>query len=68
MNEPGRPGAAADRAAPVYDYVLAVGPHRSGTTFLYRALAAHPGFRAPEIKEAYEVHIVGKVLWKVTRA
>ena len=53
MNEPGRPGAAADRAAPAYDYVLAVGPHRSGTTFLYRALAAHPGFRAPEIKEAY---------------
>ena len=38
---------------PAYDYVLAVGPGRSGTTFLYRALNAHPGFRAPEIKEAH---------------
>ena len=43
----------ARRAGPAYDYVLAVGPGRSGTTFLYRALAAHPGFRAPEIKEAH---------------
>ena len=38
---------------PAYDYVLAVGPGRSGTTFLYRTLNAHPGFRAPEIKEAH---------------
>ena len=37
----------------VYDYVLAVGPGRSGTTFLYRHLNAHPGFTAPEIKEAH---------------
>ena len=46
---PEPPGAAG----PAYDYVLAVGPGRSGTTFLYRALNAHPGFRAPEIKEAH---------------
>ena len=43
-------GAGA-RAA--YDYVLAVGPGRSGTTFLYRRLVAHPAFAAPEIKEAH---------------
>ena len=55
----GRPeGPAADAdaprpAGPAYDYLLAVGPSRSGTTFLYRALNAHPGFRAPEIKEAH---------------
>lgn len=46
------PGAAAG-AGPAYDYVLAVGPGRSGTTFLYRLLNAHPGFSAPEIKEAH---------------
>ena len=40
-------------AGPAYDYVLAVGPSRSGTTFLYRALNAHPGFCAPEIKEGH---------------
>ena len=36
-----------------YDYVLAVGPSRSGTTFLYRRLNAHAAFSAPQIKEAY---------------
>ena len=36
-----------------YDYVLAVGPGRSGTTFLYRHLSAHPDFTAPQIKEAH---------------
>ncbi len=40
-------------AGPAYDYVLAAGPGRSGITFLYRALNAHPGFSAPEIKEAH---------------
>ena len=39
--------------APVYDYVLAVGPGRSGTTLIYRALAAHPSFAAGPIKEAH---------------
>ena len=38
---------------PAYDYVLAVGPSRSGTTLLYRLLSAHPAFSAPEIKEAH---------------
>ena len=46
-------GDPAHRSGPAYDYVLAVGPGRSGTTFLYRTLNAHPGFRAPEIKEAH---------------
>ncbi len=46
----GAGGAACD---PAYDYVLAVGPGRSGTTFLYRHLNAHPAFTAPEIKEAH---------------
>ena len=49
MTEPGAHG----RGGPAYDYVLAVGPGRSGTTFLYRRLNAHPGFSAPEIKEAH---------------
>ena len=38
---------------PAYDYVLAVGPGRSASTFLYRLLNAHPAFTAPEIKEAH---------------
>jgi len=42
---------SAERAA--YDYLLAVGPGRSGTTFLYRHLSAHPAFTAPQIKEAH---------------
>ena len=53
MTEPDWRGGAAGGAGPAYDYLLAVGPSRSGTTFLYRALNAHPGFRAPDIKEAH---------------
>ena len=52
MIERSGPGPARC-AGPAYDYVLAVGPSRSGTTFLYRALNGHPGFCAPEIKEAH---------------
>lgn len=52
MIESRRPGRASG-GGPAYDYVLAVGPSRSGTTFLYRALNAHPGFCAPRIKEAH---------------
>ena len=33
------------------DYLLAVGPGRSGSDFLYRALRAHPDYAFPEIKE-----------------
>ena len=50
----------AGGAGPAYDYVLAVGPSRSGTTFLYRALNAHPGFYAPEIKEAHYYRSAGR--------
>lgn len=42
---------AAVRTAPGYDYLLVAGPGRSGSTFLYRALAAHPAFCAPALKE-----------------
>ena len=34
-----------------YDYLLAVGPGRSGSTFLYRLLDGRAGFVAPSIKE-----------------
>ena len=53
MTGPPRCAGPAGGAGPAYDYVLAVGPGRSGTTFLYRVLNAHPGFCAPEIKEAH---------------
>ena len=53
MIEPSRSGPAAGDTGPAYDYVLAVGPGRSGTTFLYRLLNAHPAFCSPEIKEAH---------------
>ena len=35
-----------------YDYLLAVGPGRSGTTYLYRLLRDHYAVAFPEIKEA----------------
>lgn len=37
---------------PNYDYLLVVGPGRSGTDFLYANLRQHPQFAFPEIKEA----------------
>ena len=37
---------------PNYDYLLAIGPGRSGTDFLYANLRQHPQFAFPEIKEA----------------
>ena len=37
---------------PKYDYLLVVGPGRSGTDFLYANLRQHPQFAFPEIKEA----------------
>ena len=48
MRAGGTRGAGAS-----YDYVLVAGPGRSGSTFLYRLLNAHPAFCAPEIKEGY---------------
>ena len=41
------------RVRPAYDYVLVVGPGRSGSTYLYRLLNGRAGFVAPSIKEAY---------------
>ena len=43
---------APDGAA-AYDYLLVVGPGRSGSDFLYRRLKDHPAFAFPEIKEGY---------------
>ena len=37
---------------PNYDYLLVVGPGRSGTDFLYQNLRQHPQFAFPQIKEA----------------
>ena len=36
-----------------YDYLLVVGPGRSGSDFLYRILLTHPDLAQPEIKEGY---------------
>ncbi len=36
-----------------YDYLLVIGPGRSGSTFLYENLKHHPGFAFLESKEAY---------------
>ena len=36
----------------MYDYLLVVGPGRSGSDFLYRILRAHPDYAFPEIKES----------------
>ena len=36
-----------------YDYLLVVGPGRSGSTFLYELLKRHPDYAFPEIKEGY---------------
>ena len=47
--------AAARREGdgPAYDYLLVVGPGRSGSELLYRNLRRHPGIAIPEIKEGY---------------
>ena len=46
--------ATADtQPIPRYDYLLVVGPGRSGSDFLYRQLQAHPQLAFPEIKEGY---------------
>ncbi len=45
--------AQGGQSEPVYDYLLVVGPGRSGSEFLYRLLRDHPGFFFPEIKERY---------------
>ena len=36
-----------------YDYLLVVGPGRSGSTFLHDILDSHQQFQAPSIKEGY---------------
>lgn len=38
---------------PLYEYLLGVGPGRSGSTFLHAILTNHDAFEAPEIKEAH---------------
>ena len=49
---PGEATAPAD-ARPSCDYLLVVGPGRSGSTFLYRLLNGHAAFESPTIKDAY---------------
>lgn len=36
-----------------YDYLLSVGPGRSGSTFIYQKLKTHPEVEFPGIKESY---------------
>ena len=44
----------------MYDYLLVVGPGRSGSEFLFRLLRAHPDYVFPEIKEgAYYRSVAG---------
>lgn len=45
--------ARRDGEGPTYDYLLVVGPGRSGSELLYRNLRRHPGIAIPEIKEGY---------------
>ena len=45
--------SAVASARPSYDYLLGVGPGRSGTTFLHEILTRHDAFHAPEIQDAY---------------
>ena len=48
-----RRAASPPGAAPPSDYLLVVGPGRSGSTFLYRSLKGRAGFASPAIKDAY---------------
>lgn len=48
---PAAANAAQAASPPRYDYLLVVGPGRSGSDFLYRQLQAHPQLAFPEIKE-----------------
>ena len=50
VNERNAGGGAGPAA---YDYLLVVGPGRSGSTYLHRLLKAHPSFAAPRIKEGH---------------
>lgn len=43
-----------------YDYLLSVGPGRSGSTFVYRKLKAHPDVQFPGIKEGYLYRSLGR--------
>ena len=48
-----RHGAAVPDDSAACDYLLVVGPGRSGSEFLYRRLKGHPAYAFPEIKEGY---------------
>lgn len=43
-----------------YDYLLSVGPGRSGSTFIYQKLKAHPDVEFPGIKEGYLYRSLGR--------
>ena len=49
----GAPCRAGAHAIPLRDYLLVVGPGRSGSTFLQRSLNGRGGFASPAIKDAY---------------
>jgi len=43
-----------------YDYLLSIGPGRSGSTFIYQKLKAHPEVEFPGIKEGYLYQSLGR--------
>lgn len=43
-----------------YDYLLSVGPGRSGSAFIYQKLKAHPEVEFPGIKEGYLYRSIGR--------
>ena len=49
----GRRPAFPARERPPCDYLLVVGPGRSGSTLLHGLLSGHAAFESPEIKEGY---------------
>lgn len=53
MPDAPEPEERSPATAPAYDYLLVVGPGRSGSDFLFRNLQDHPALISPGIKEGY---------------
>ena len=66
---PSASAETADSSAPTrrYDYILVVGPGRSGSDLLYRMLRQNPHFAFPEIKEGYYYHRPAKAVAALSR-
>lgn len=53
MGDKARGETDREAGSPALDYLLVVGPGRSGSTFLYRLINRHAAFCAPHIKEGH---------------